>query len=183
MLTIRVGEEEFFDESLGDEGEFIIRGGTEARFEHSLAALSKWESIHEKPFLGEGEKTNEELLDYIRCMIVTPDFPPEAFDALTEKNLEAINDYMNSKQTATWFSDDPGAPKSREVITADLIYHWMIEFSIPFECQNWHIHRLFTLIKVRNAKLAKPKKMNAAEAAQRRYDENERRKKQLGTSG
>lgn len=180
MLTITVLGEEFFDES---KEEFVTIGDCNLELEHSLASLSKWESIFEKPFLSADEKTEEEIFEYIKCMCLTPNIPPAVFLRLSEENLKEINEYMNSKQTATWFDDNPNAPKSREIITAEVIYYWMIGFEIPFECQYWHLNKLFTQIKVCNAKTAKPKKMSHAEAARRRRELNEQRKAQLGTTG
>jgi hypothetical protein len=86
--------------------------------------------------------------------------------------------------TATWFSESPGAPKSsREVITAELVYYWMTVFHIPFECETWHLNRLFTLIRICNLKQEKPKKMSRAEVAARNRELNAQRKAQLGTKG
>jgi hypothetical protein len=85
--------------------------------------------------------------------------------------------------TATWFSDQPGAPKSREVITAEVIYYWMTVFNIPFECEHWHLNRLFTLIRICNIKQSKPEKMSRAEIARRNRELNAQRKAQLGTTG
>ena len=180
MLTITVGGKESFDETTG---EFVTVGGTKLQLEHSLVSLSKWESKFEKPFLGKDQKTTEEVVEYIKCMSLGPYIPPGVFQQLDEKNFEEINAYINAKMTATWFADAPGAPRTREVITAELIYYWMTVFNIPFECENWHLNRLFTLIRVCNIKQAKPKKMTRAEIAQRNRELNEQRKKQLGTSG
>lgn len=180
MLRITVSGNEVFNE---DTQEFAAHGGTVLELEHSLASLSKWESQHEKPFLGKVEKTPEEVISYVRCMIVTPDFPPGVLSELSETNFEEINAYIDAKMTATWFNEEPGAPRSREVITAELIYYWMISFQIPLECQHWHLNRLFTLIRVCNFKNAKPKKMGRAEAAARQRTLNEQRKAQLGTKG
>lgn len=180
MLTITIGGDQGFDEKTD---EFVSVGGIELELEHSLVSLSKWESKWNKPFLGKGEKSTEEVLDYIRCMIVTPNFPPEVLLKLSEDNVKAINEYLEAKMTATWFGDSPGAPGSRDVITSELIYYWMITFNIPFECQYWHLNRLFTLIRVCNAKQAKPKKMSRAEVIARQRQLNEERKKQLGTRG
>jgi hypothetical protein len=180
MLTIVVGGTESYDES---GSEFVVSGGTTLQLEHSLIAVSKWESEHEKPFLGQEDKTSEEVFSYIRCMTVTPNIAPEVFQELSESNLEAINTYINAKMTATWFNEQPGAPKSREVITAELIYYWMSAYQIPFECEQWHLNRLFTLIRICGIKSAKPKKMSRAEAAARQRELNAQRKSQLGTTG
>ena len=182
MLTITVGATDIFDESTG---KFSAQGGFELQLEHSLVSLSKWESEFEKPFLGKEEKTAEESLAYVRCMLVTPNPPGDWLLKLSKENFDAIHAYNERKMTATWFSDPPGAPKtSREVITAELIYYWMTVFHIPFECETWHLNRLFTLIRICNIKSDnKPKKMSRAEIAARNRAINAQRRAQLGTTG
>jgi hypothetical protein len=179
VLKIVVGGTEAFDEATNT---FVTQGGTTIELEHSLVSLSKWESKFEKPFLGKSEKTTEEILAYVEEMILG-EVPEGILSRLSEANVKEINDYIEAKQTATWFRDTPGAPQSREVITAELIYYWMVEFKIPFECQYWHLNRLFTLIRVCNNKAAKPQKMSRAEVARRNRDLNAQRKAQLGTRG
>ena len=179
MLTIIVpGVEVFNDETQ----EFATVGDVVLELEHSLVSLSKWESKFEKPFLGKTEKTVEEVLAYVEMMAVNK-VPPGTFSKLSEDNFMAINKYIEAKMTATWFNEPPGAPPSRDVITAELIYYWMIAFQIPWECEKWHLNRLFTLIRVCNIKQAKPKKMSRSEIAARNRELNAQRRKQLGTKG
>jgi hypothetical protein len=179
MLTIRVSAVESFDEN---NQEFTTQGGTVLELEHSLVSLSKWESIYEKPFLGNESKSTEEIIAYVKCMI-TSKVPEQIFQQLSEANFEEIHKYIDAKMTATWFSDQPGAPRSREVITAEVIYYWMTVFNIPFECEHWHLNRLFTLIRICNIKQAKPEKMSRSEIAIRNRELNAQRKAQLGTTG
>lgn len=180
MLKIIVGAEEFYDT---ETEEFISKNGVELELEHSLVSLSKWESIFEKPFLSSEEKTTDEVLAYIRYMNTSREIAPEVFKNLSEQNVKDVNAYLESKQTATWFNDKAPTARNQEVVTAELIYYWMISFNIPMECQYWHLNRLFTLIKVFNVKNAKPKKMSRARVAERNRTLNEQRKKQFGTSG
>lgn len=179
MLKILVPLSESFDE----ENNLFIVDGFELELEHSLAALSKWESKFEKPFLGPGEKTTEEVIGYIEAMTLTPNVPPEVFQRLSQDNIDAINAYIDSKQTATWFSDTTPRAKNREIITSEVVYYWMSSFRIPWEAQYWHLNRLFTLIRIFDAKQSKPKKMSRSEIAARNRELNAQRKKQLGTKG
>jgi hypothetical protein len=180
MLTIVVLGVEMFDE---ESQEFVTKDDVTLELEHSLVSLSKWESEHEKPFLGKVEKTTDEIIDYIRCMMLTSNVPDQVFSKFSEKNFIEIHEYIEAKMTATWFNDVPGAPKSRDVITAELIYYWMVTFQIPFECEHWHLNRLFTLIRICNVKQSKPQKMSRAEIAARNRELNAQRRTQLGTSG
>lgn len=179
MLKLIVSGGEVFDE---ETSMFVELDEVVLELEHSLVSLSKWESTWEKPFLGNDKKTLEQTLGYIQAMTLTPDVPPEVFHRLTNAHLEQVNKYIEAKQTATWFRDTPGPP-SREVITTELIYYWMVQLNIPFECQHWHLNRLFTLIKVCNQKNNPPKKMNRRDLAERNRRLNAERKAQMNTKG
>jgi hypothetical protein len=180
MLKIIVPGDEIYDEKTE---EFGTVGDVTIEMEHSLVSLSKWESIFEKPFLSSEEKTVEEIFEYIKCMSLEAEISPEVFSKLTKGNIEQINDYINAKMTATWFRDLPGAKRNRETITSELIYFWMIQFNIPFECENWHLNRLFTLIRVCNEKTQKPKPMSRADAIAQQKALNAQRRAQLNSTG
>lgn len=182
MLAITVPAVDYYDESSQT---FLEKKSVTLRLEHSLFSISKWESIWETPFLVDKEKTRGQTLSYIYCMSLD-EVDPEVFNRLTTENLKSINEYINSKRTATWFSQAPGSatPKrSQEVITSELIYYYMVAFQIPFECQYWHIERLFTLIKICNEKQTPPKKMSRREILARNRQLNAQRKSQLNTRG
>lgn len=172
MLTIVVPGVEAFNE---ETEEFETIGDFTLELEHSLVSLSKWEEKHEKPFLGTKDFTAEEMFDYIKCMVLTEDVPEDVYGRFTEKNAMDINDYINKKMTATWFSDKPGRT-SRETITAELIYFWLNSFQIPWDAQYWHLNKLFTVIRIHSAKSNPDKKMTRAErfAEQRRLNEQRR---------
>jgi len=159
VLTITVPKAEYFN----DKTQTFIVDEDVVELEHSLVSMSKWEQRFKKPFLSEGEKTDEELLYYIKCMIISPDFPPDVFERLTQQNVNDINDYINDSATATWFNDSSTPQRTSETITSELIYYWMFSQGIPKECETWHLNRLTTLLRVFNVKNSKPKKMTAAE--------------------
>ena len=178
MLELLVGDESY-DE---DKQEFVIVDGVELELEHSLVSLSKWETKYEKPFLSEDVKTEEEMLWYIKAMTLNTKIPPAVFSKLSPENIKAIDEYINAKMTATTLPEEKKS-YSREVITSELVYYWMIAFHVPFECQHWHLNRLLTLIKVCNLKEAPEKKLSPAEIAARNRSLNADRKAKLGTSG
>lgn len=180
MLTITVGATDVFDETSDSFGQ---QGGVELQLEHSLVSLSKWESMHEKPFLGKEDKTTEEVLSYVKCMLQGEKPPEEILHQLSEENLKQINAYIDKKMSATWFSERTRSPAVSEVITAELIYYWMVAYNIPWEAQHWHLNRLFTLIRVCGLKQEKPKKMSPGEVARRNRELNAQRKAQMQSKG
>ncbi len=151
--------------------------------EHSLISISKWESKWMKPFLGRQEKTNEELLDYVRCMTLNPNIDKSVYDRLTVDILKEINEYIECPMTATTFNN-LRTPPSREIVTSEVIYYQMIALNIPVEFQKWHLNRLMTLIRVCSIKNdPKPKKMSRREIAARNTALNAKRRAQLHTRG
>jgi len=154
--------------------------------EHSLLAVSKWESKYEKPFLQAGKKTSMEIYDYIKAMIVDPDVDPDVLDRCSQSNLTEIQAYIDSNQSATTFGRMPEHRGPGEVITSELIYFWMVNYTIPFNpAESWHLNRLFSLIKIANIKnsAGKGQKMSRNELAQRNRGLNAERKAKLGTTG
>lgn len=184
QITIPADEDEMWDE---EREEFIPATNSKEqvlRLEHSLVSLSKWESKWQKPFIS-SEKTDAEMLDYIKCMTITPNVPPDVYDRLTEKNVKEITDYINAPMTATTFSEQRGKGRGGrgEVVTSELIYYWMIKHNIPFECEKWHIKRLLTLIRICEIKSEAPKKRSQREIMSRNAALNAARKKRLNTKG
>lgn len=179
MLKITIGDTESYDE---EKNEFsVIPGDCELLLEHSLLSLSKWESDYQKPFLAASEKTNAEMYGYLKAMVVTGN--PDDLDGCTTEVIRKIQAYIDSPQSATTFGQMPGRRGPGEVITSELIYYWMIAFNIPFECERWHLNRLFSLIRICNIKSNPPKKMSRNEIAQRNRELNEQRRAALGTRG
>jgi len=152
------------------------------QLEHSLVSISKWESKYCKPFLTKSDKTYEETIEYIKCMTITQNVDDEVYNNLTKANIEAINNYIMEPRTATTFFDDK-AGSSRETVTSELIYYWMIALNIPMECQKWHLNRLLTLIRVCNVKNTPPKKMNKRDIASRYASLNAARRSKFGSRG
>lgn len=145
--------------------------------EHSLVSISKWESKWHKPFLSKEKKTNEETIDYVRCMTLTQNVDEEVYKCLTNKNLKEIRDYIDDSMTATWFNEEKQNRSSSKQITSELLYYYMISYNIPMECQKWHLNRLITLIKVCNEENKPKKKMSKKELYSRNAAINAARRK------
>lgn len=180
MLKVTVPASEYFDE---DKNEFFYTKEQTLSLEHSLVSISKWESKWGKPFLSDKHpKSLVETLDYIKCMTLTQNVDPLIYSNITDDIVEQIKSYIDNPMTATWFSEEKARP-SREIITSEVIYYWMIELNIPFECQKWHLNRLLTLIKVCNLKRQGNKKMSRREIIDRNRALNEARRKKYNTKG
>lgn len=150
MLTIYVPDVELFDE---ESETFIDYKGGYISLEHSLRSISKWEMKYQKPFINPNEKrTAEENMYYFKCMTLTKDVPEYLYHMFTSENYKEINEYINSELTATTISSfgDDKKKNSMKIITSEQIYYWMLSYGIPMECQDWHLSRLLTLIKVFN---------------------------------
>lgn len=180
MLTITILGTELFNDK---DQTFSTEGDVTLDFEHSLVSLSKWESKHKIPFLSSSSKTQDQILDYLKLMVVTPNADVSAIERCSQPQLNVLQAYIDSAESATTFGEMPGRTGPGEVITSELIYYWLVAFTIPFECQSWHLNRLFSLIRICNIKNAKPTKMSKNEVAQRNRDLNARRKAELNTSG
>ena len=180
MLRITVPGIEQWDES---REEFVSTKDQTLQLEHSLISLSKWESRWKKPFLTKSDKTHEETLDYIKCMTLNQNVDPEVYEHLTNENIREVNDYISDPMTATFFSDDKNSKSSREIVTSELIYYWMIALNIPDRFEKWHLNRLLTLIKVCNVKNQPPKKRSKREIMSRNAALNAERRKLLNSKG
>jgi hypothetical protein len=180
MLRIIIPLAEGFDEKTS---EFVVSEGLTLDLEHSLVSLSKWESKWEVPFLSTENKTEDQSLDYIRMMILGEIPPEEKLSRLSAENIKEIDVYIGAKMSATRINERGAPKKSQEIVTAELIYYWMIALSIPFECENWHLNRLLTLIKVCNIKNSPKKKMSRSEAVAQQQALNEQRRKATGSKG
>lgn len=161
--------------------QFLSIKETTIQLEHSLLSISIWESKWNKSFINTKDKTEEELIDYIKCMTITKNVDPNVYVCLTAENIQEIVNYINAPMTATIIRDT--GKSSSEIVTSELIYYWMISLNIPVKFEKWHLNRLITLIKVCSIKNQPPKKMSRGEIMQRNAALNAERKKRLNTKG
>lgn len=183
MLTVTIPGFEAFNQNTN---EFITVKETKLQLEHSLISLKKWEQKWHKPFLGDQEKTLEETQDYIRCMTINPGVDDEIYKYIPGNIIKQITSYIQDPMTATWFSDTEkiGAQNNKkEIVTAEIIYYWMISLNIPVEFQKWHLNTLLTLIRVVSVKNAPKDKMDKAAMAKQRASLNAARKAKFHTHG
>lgn len=153
------------------------------KLEHSLVSISKWESKWNKAFLSTVDKTNEEIMDYVKCMTTTQNVDPEVYNHLTAEHYRQIQQYIHAPMTATTIREDENAKRSREVVTSELIYYWMFSLGIPKELEKWHLSRLITLIKVFNAKNESPKKRSRRDIMSQNAKLNAARRQRLNSRG
>lgn len=183
MLKIRIPDIELYDESKEC---FVNIDETTLLMEHSLSSVYNWESKYKKPFLTDKEKTEKESIDYVRFMTLN-DVDDIIFEYFPSFAMEEVNQYISDPMTATTFNtydSKKGRGNRRgEVITAEVIYYMMASYNIPFECDQWNLNRLLTLIQVANIKSSPPKKMSKAEIRKQYAELNAARRAKLGTTG
>ena len=166
--------------------EFVTQKGATLTLEHSLVSLQKWESKWHVPYIT-SEKTTEMVLDYIKCMVVFPhEFDENVLNYIPKEELKKVFDYINDPMTATTFSDtskQSGKSHKKEIITAELVYYWMIALNIPMEYRKWHFNQLLTLIHVCEIKNAPQEKMSRNDILARNKALNAQRKARLHSHG
>lgn len=179
---------EFFND---ETDEFFYTKESILELEHSLAAIARWESKWKKRFLDTGglfknekvQKTPEEFFDYIRCMTLNEPEDKHCYRALTPIQLNVITAYINDTATATTFSDQEQRKFSSQQISAEIVYFWMTQLHIPFECENWNFNRLLALIRVCSIKSQKPKKRPQRDVITERKRLNAERQAKYNTRG
>lgn len=179
MLPLHIDSFELFDNNTN---EFLTIPEMDIVLEHSLESISKWESIWKKPYLSDKTKTLEEDISYIQCMASVP-IDPIVIKYMSSDNKKKINDYINDSSTATWFNDQNKKSGRKEVITSEVIYYWMIEMGIPFECDKWNINRLLTLVRVCGSKMSKEKKMSKNDIFKQNRALNAQRRARYNSKG
>lgn len=166
--------------------EFKELGGIEVEFEHSLYTVAAWEAKWKIPFAKKKGLTREQLFDYItNFMCQTANVPTDAWLCLNGELVKRVSEYLEDSNTATTIKHIAGGSKSKGsgVVTAEVIYFYMAQFGIPFECEHWHLNRLMKLIEVCAEKNSPPKKMSAKEAAMMREKQNQAMRQKLGSRG
>ena len=181
MFTVVIPASELWDER---KQEFNYTKKQTLQLEHSLVSVSKWEEKWNKVFLSKVDKTYEETIDYVRCMTITQNVPPETYNHIPAKVFDEISAYMNQPMTALHFPTNKRiGPGSREEVTSEIIYYWMIALGIPTEYRKWHLNKLLALIQVCSIKNQPEKKMSAKELMSRNTALNEVRRKQDNSKG
>lgn len=149
---------------------FIDEEEIEIDIEHSLYTISKWEEDYCKPFLTDNT-TEADLLSYFPYMDIKGNLHKDsnAYKRIINDPaaMKQVMDYINAPHTATTFSkkSQQGNGRGRkEILTAEVIYYYMIAMEIPFECEHWHLNKLMTLIHVCGIK-NDPKKMSKKDTA------------------
>ena len=188
MLKIDVSAKEWFDY---ETQMFVQTKPVSLKLEHSLLSVSKWESIHHRCFLDafSGKKTtvpvtNDEFLDYIRCMTINDGVPDSVYSSLSRSELEKILNYIGDPMTATTINRHGKMQYgARDTMTSEVIYFYMIANDIPFECQKWHLNRLITLIEVCGIKNGPQRKMSKKDLMDRNRALNAQRRAKYHTKG
>lgn len=187
MIDIFIPKGEIIDDETGK----IYRAEKDwtLNLEHSLISVQKWESKWHVAFLNRGTRTFEQTLDYLRCMTLTPNVPDEVYYCIPQEEFKRVLAYIDNPMTATRVNDGSdnknsyGRKVGKEVVTAEVIYYWMISLNIPTEYRKWHLNQLLTLVRVINAKNQPKKKRKMKDVLEEYRSINEANKARFNTKG
>lgn len=160
-IKISIPETELYDE---ENNIFINIKKQDISLEHSLVSLQKWEQKWKVPFLSpHTNKTSEMMLDYFRCMTITQNVDPDVYRAIPNSEIQRIVEYIQDPMTATTIRKENR--HNNDIITAEVIYYWMVEHGIPPEYRKWHLNSLLMLINVCSEERAPKKERSQRETA------------------
>lgn len=190
MLRVEIPEQkDIFDEStqmfLPETKKTVLN------LEHSLIAISKWESKWKVPYLDPNIKKSHDMeIDYIKCMTINNNLiDPNVYNAIPIPIYKQILDYIADPMTATQFKSTNNVKKrgssitGEKIITSELLYYYMIANDIPSEYEKWHVSRLMVLIRICGIKNGPVKKKSKQEIISENDRINEERRKQLHSTG
>ena len=202
MLYITIEPFSVFDEATDS---FItVDTQVQLELENSLYAISEWEKKYKKPWFPdtnksayakkqESGKTPEEMLYFIKCMIVNykeNEIDEKWMFGLNEENYKMISEYLQDSQSGLKSIPEtkPDKKHKRDQVrmTSERIYAWMFELQIPMQAEFWNINRLMNVIQIINYDNTpddRKKSQKPFEVAQDYAKINEQRLKQLGTKG
>ena len=178
-IEVVVPDQEGWD---NEKEEFVNIKGQTIRMKHSLLSISKWEMKWKKPFLKPGyQMTNEETVDYYRCMTITQNVNPRVYDFIPNEERERIRKYIEDPMSAYSPKKEKGA--SRAVIVSEKIYYWMASQNIPSSYEKWHLSRLLNLLDIASRESGPKEKMSPTELFRRNHELNMARRKTLKSRG
>lgn len=181
ILVLDIKAKEMWDEV---NEEFVYAPSQKIVLKHSLLSISDWESKWRKPFLSNKEKTVDELRDYVRCMTINRDVDDEIYKLLSYENLKQVKEYIDNPMTATTIKNRHGRRgRGGEDVTSELVYCWMVEYGIPFECEKWNFNRLIMLIRVCDIKNTPGKKMSQRDIMSQNHALNQMRRSKFKSRG
>ena len=157
--------------------EFIDVAEQDVELEHCLLAIARWESKWKTPFFVD-HLSAEQWTDYIGFMALdVPDF--RFAYSLSNEQIKEVIDYIQTPQTATWFSEENKSGK-KEQLTTELVYYYMAQVPLPFElCERWHFSRLMSILRIAGIKSQPEKKMSFNQIAAQNRALNAARKAKI----
>ena len=163
-----------------------IGAKTVLTFEHSLLSLSKWEEKFQKAFLTREPKSHDEMIEYYRMMLTSPEHDPDLVYTLAPADFDTLSKYLSLTPGCTPPpKPDPDAPRhTGELTTGDIIYMRMTLLRIPWQpAETWHLNRLMLQIALVADAQKPPKKESKDGLLQKWSNINEQNKAFFNSDG